>query len=1366
MAGSVSDAAIVALHGPDGPVGLGFLAADDTVVTCAHVVCRALDLPDNHVEEPTEPVTVEFLLSPHRPRLTAQVVAWRPYGSEAPDDVAVLRLAGRPPRDATPVPLLDQPLVWGNQVRIFGVPDGYDDGVWATGQLLGRQAGGLVQVNDDHTTGFGIQAGFSGSPVWDDELGAVVGMVVAAAAPPDLRTGFVVPSQTLLDIWPPLRAPTTPVPPSPYRGLQSFREEDAALFFGRDVLAEDVARAVRLRPVNAVVGPSGYGKSSLIAAGVLPRLRRQHDLAIAGPVRPGSNARHEIAGALLELLEPGMSVAAQLKERPVLAESLTEDRLREVVDEVLRRTGKAELLLVIDQLEEALDPDAVDALDALAPLIQLALDPAAPLRVLLAIRSDFLDRALARPELAAGLRAVETVGAMTTDQLRAAVTGPLPEGFRFEDELDSLIVTEVRHAPGQLPLLQFVLNELWQRQVNRMLTHQAYRELGGVSGALARYAEEHGWNRLTEQERVVARRMFTQLVRVEPDLPPTRRAVRRSELGEEAWQLAQRMVAARLLVSGRRETVELAHEALITHWDRLREWVEQNREFQIWKEGFRELVEQWQRSGRSEPTLLSKEDLAKARYWGRRRAEDLTPDEREFLHSALRARYQRQVARFGQPAALIIITFLIGFLTWTSDTVDNPAEKLASNLPAQHRNTPEVLHKVLTAYNTDPADETVLESLFEQYLDTYPLELVLTEPGFDGTLDHLATSADGSVLVTGSAKGATLWRSVDGQKVPTTLQLPAPDDIAVSPDGTIIAVGANRRIHLLDNTGRELTSITVAPHGDGPPAPLTVAVGNDAVAAWLIGEELVRVWDLDGKQLGEVPVGQVMGVDLWLAQGSRLVVRVVESGEIRTGDFRSGQLHTVEEGSQVAAVNAAGTTLATCRRVGEEHSLVRVRSLTEQHQVTEHTWRGDYCGFLHLDPQGTHLVLPYRSSYEVLVYDVTAQQSCCRYHPVSVTGSVPPPVAAVVTAPGGLRALHLGPQSVYVHAVPFDQLDTYPPDTRAGAVHPDGTYLATSWYHADSGRSVVTLWRSQDHRAAERIIVTGMVSQLEFAPRGDHLAVGFADRHDVEIHEVPSLRLVHTLSFPAQENLAPPLVRFDDRGHVLTSHGGQLSVWDLATGQQVGAPLPAPAPDGLGGAVPFTALPGSSRVVVVSPNRHGLDVTDLDTHRTTRVPVEDVVTVVATPAPGRVLLFRRQADRSVLELWDLNSPQPAGKLLFNGLHRDMPGEELRALVGFDPTRRWIVLAREHYLYTWDYDGEPRWRLDAAGSPAALAIAGGIALARDFSGAPLAAISLNPETWKRHLCSLIGNPERAELTNLPSGVGLDDLRTTGLCTTGG
>lgn len=1340
--------AVVAVHGATGPHGVGFLATEDVVITCAHVVCQALGLPLDHSEKPEDPVTLEFLLLDGC-RVGAEVAVWRPRGGEKPDDIAVLRLTGSPPEGAEPTRLSPADDLWGHQVAAFGVPkDNEKDGAWATGELRGKRAGGLIQVDDNRTTGFTIQQGFSGSPVWDEEAGGVVGMVISAGQ--RRRFACIVPTSALTDLWPPAS-----LPPSPYRGLLSFREEDATLYYGRDGLADTLAEEVRARRVTVVVGPSGYGKSSLVAAGVLPRLRDRPELSVAGPIRPRGNPAHEVAGALLELLQPAATPAQQLADRPAMAEMIADGRLDEVVGRLLDRTGAGELLLIIDQLEEALDRGSA-AVAALAPVIRCAFAPESRLRVLLVIRSDFLDRALAKPELAEGLREACTVGAMTREQLHAAVTGPLRDGVTFETGLDELIVAEVADAPGQLPLLQSVLDQLWQRQERGKLTHRAYADLGGVSGALARYAEKKGWLELAPDDRAVARQLFMRLVRIAPDLPTTRRPVRRDQLDEREWRLAQRLVAARLLVSGRRETVELAHEALISHWDRLRDWIDEDREFRVWHEGIQEQADRWQRGGRWAKDLLKKPALPHAEHWLRTRPDDLNPNERTLVRRSLRAR-RAKWRRTGIAVAVVVALFA-GYLAdlhykWLPMFFGNPAEQLALDVGNDPSVTDTVLLRTIAAYNTDPDNAATISELYDRYEDTRLVTRVLTDPRPNVRIDEVVASVDGHMMVTRSAAGATLWHERDGQMVWTKLRAPAPDDIAVTTDGVLVALAGDRRVRLFDDRGRKINDFPVQQPDDGAPARMTVAVTTGMVASWSSDDSAVRVWDVAGQEIGSLPVGKASRLRMWFAGDHHtLIIWTAESAEVRAWNPTTKTGEHIADASRMAVMNATGDTLVTCHVDGEEPSM-RIQKLTVPgHSVESRNMYAGCGNTVMIDPSGQYLSISSASSGAV--YDLPELRAIANY---SVAG--PPTVERtaplLLPGPGGLMIVHLSGPSVLMYSIRFGYLETYPHTLDAGAISSDGSRLATVAAYEDE--SLIALWGGHSHEVVKGVRTPGEARSIEFDSSSRYLVVTFTERHDIEIYAVPSLELLHTIPLPASERLAPPLVRLDGRGHLVASHGNEISRWELATGKQVGMPLRADAPEGQLGATVFTVTPDSGQVVAVSADGRGLVVWNLSSHlppRHVRVDGVTLTGVLGTPWPETVLVLRSDISSSVLELWNIARPEPTRTVLEEDLIFSYSIGNLKKSVGF--TRDRIIRVDSRKLRTWSPTGVLHGgEIDIYADSEPLAVEGMTVLWDNDYGDPAADL-MEPDRWRDRLCDVLGTPDPAQVADLPAGIDTDNL----------
>jgi WD40 repeat protein/DNA-binding SARP family transcriptional activator len=517
----------------------------------------------------------------------------------------------------------------------------------------------LLALGGERETALAQYAAFQG------RLAAELGM------PPALETQQLAESIRAGEVP---RAPSLPpglAHPCPYRGLFAFRATDAPFFFGREAFSERLARAVGQQPMLAVIGPSGSGKSSVVFAGLLPRLCQGEEVRLTADFRPGRQPFHALAGALLPLLEPDLGEAALPAEIDRLAHMLSQERLAlaEVVDRILHKHPDASrLLLIVDQFEElytlCLEEETCQRfLDVLLQLISPALLPATfprRLHVVLTLRADFMGRALAYRPLADALQDADVkLGPMTRGELGRAILEPAhTQGVTFQDGLVERILDEVGDREGNLPLLEFALTQLWEWQAADQLTHAAYEAIGQVKGALARYAEEV-YARLGPADQASAHRVFVQMVRPGQRADDTCRLVTRSELGEDDWTLVRWLADARLVVTDRdltgQETARIAHEVLIQSWDRLAEWLNADRAFRIWQERLRVALRQWQATDRDQGALLRGALLAEAEGWAGSRLAALSPLEHEFIEASVglrdqelleqEARHQRELAQ-------------------------------------------------------------------------------------------------------------------------------------------------------------------------------------------------------------------------------------------------------------------------------------------------------------------------------------------------------------------------------------------------------------------------------------------------------------------------------------------------------------------------------------------------------------------------------------------------------------------------------------------------------------------------------------------------------------------------------------------------
>ncbi len=459
------------------------------------------------------------------------------------------------------------------------------------------------------------------------------------------------------------RAPQAPLY-NPYKGLAAFQEGDADDFFGRDVLVDQLV--ARLSPSGAssrdfetpgkgrflaLVGPSGSGKSSAVKAGLIPALRSG---AVPGSEKwfvaemvPGSHPFDELETAL-------WSVAVD--PPPGLVEPMQRDvrGLLRTLRRILPNESGAQLLLVIDQFEElfTLAADAAQRDFFLESLLAALTAPRSPLRVVITLRADFYDRPLQQQALGRLLKeSTEIVLPLSAEELTWAVREPARRvGVALESGLAEAIVADVIDQPGGLPLMQYALTELFERRRGKMMTQAAYVEIGGVPGAPSSRAEDL-IAELDPGSQDAARQLFLRLVTLGEGVEDTRRRVLRPALEtiDEARMPAviDAFGAARLLTFDRdpltrAPTVEVAHEALLHAWGRLRGWLEENREALRLQQGLSRAAAEWRAGDKDGSFLLRGARLARMESWEEQGSVAMTDEEREFLSASIAAREARQ----------------------------------------------------------------------------------------------------------------------------------------------------------------------------------------------------------------------------------------------------------------------------------------------------------------------------------------------------------------------------------------------------------------------------------------------------------------------------------------------------------------------------------------------------------------------------------------------------------------------------------------------------------------------------------------------------------------------------------------------------
>lgn len=434
---------------------------------------------------------------------------------------------------------------------------------------------------------------------------------------------------------------------------------NAEFFFGRETFVESLVRVVNQQPLVAVIGSSGSGKSSVVLAGLIPKLRSEGSWLIES-FRPNKQPFYELSAALISQLEPELGRTDKTIKAKELAESIRQHGFTADVSAILKDKPGSRLLLVVDQFEElysgCADKEQQQFVDALLAVVNSAFST---VTLVLTLRADFYSYVVNYPPFGEALNKypAQNLSLMKAEEMLSAIELPAEKmGVKLEEGLTQRILDDVKQEPGNLPLLEFALTQLWEKQNRGILTHQAYSEIGGVAKALSNHAEAV-YDKLSEEEQKQGQRIFLQLICPGEGTKATRRLATRAEV--ENWDLVAFLADARLVVTGRNEatgeeTVEVVHEALIREWGSLRGWMESDRTFRTWQEQLRAAKRQWEATGKDDGALLRGVLLAEAEDWRQKRLEELSKEERVFIQLSLALRDMEKKERESQQQRVTI----------------------------------------------------------------------------------------------------------------------------------------------------------------------------------------------------------------------------------------------------------------------------------------------------------------------------------------------------------------------------------------------------------------------------------------------------------------------------------------------------------------------------------------------------------------------------------------------------------------------------------------------------------------------------------------------------------------------------------------
>ena len=578
----------------------------------------------------------------------------------------------------------------------------------------------------------------------------------------------------------------------PYKGLATYEAGDAALFHGRErLVAELVARLVGTRLV-AVVGESGAGKSSLVRAGLQP--------ALAAGVLPDSGQWRQIA------ITP--ATAGDLRARLAAHSS---DAAAASAGVVAARGAADSVLLVVDQFEEAFT--ALDAPRRKAFLTTMTdLVSSGRARAVITLRSDFYARCVQHPLLARLVTAnTLLVPPMSVAELRRAIEHPAAAaGLSIEDGLVDELADDVRDVPGGLALLSSALLLLWEDRSERALTLAGYRSVGGVAGAVEAYAER-AFAAFSTEQREAARRILVHLADTGGD-PPVRRRARRSELesvGGVQTDSVLELLANRGLVIVADDVVDVVHEAVFTHWPRLRGWLDDDAVDDRMRANLAAAASAWTESG-GDPALLHRGPRLVAEIdWALEHPGQQSGAEGAFLAAgqqamlAVELRRQRVAQRLRQLLAAAVLAFVVAVAGVVLAVTEQGRADAAGVRADARRLTSDALAE------SDPRLAALLAVAATKLDDSAQIRdgmraVLLRRPdlaaaaGVTGTdrITALALSPDGATLAAATVAGPVLLHRADGLGVTARLAYPTHgpvNGVAFTPDGRrLVSWGGSR----------------------------------------------------------------------------------------------------------------------------------------------------------------------------------------------------------------------------------------------------------------------------------------------------------------------------------------------------------------------------------------------------------------------------------------------------------------------------------------------------------------------------------------------------------------------------------------------
>ncbi|MBW4642538.1 MAG: caspase family protein [Goleter apudmare HA4340-LM2] len=724
----------------------------------------------------------------------------------------------------------------------------------------------------------------------------------------------------------------------PYRGLRAFGEEDAQYFYGRESLTQNLISQIAHKSFLAVVGASGSGKSSVVQAGLIPQLRPGKQLPgsdtwLIRSLRPGARPLEVLARRL-----GGERGESEASNSPHL---VLEGMLYQGVEGFvywLRSRPESVVVLVIDQFEElftlAASEDRQRFLELVLGAVEYAPDR---FKLVITLRADFIASCLEVPALATLLQqsSVLVPPSLTDSDYRRVIVNPAEQvRLKVEPELVEVLVQELNHSAGDLPLLEFVLEQLWEFRQGGELTLAAYQQqVGGIKGALERKAQAV-YEGLDSAAQECARWIFLSLTQLGEGTEDTRRRVWKSDLvvkkypDELVERTLQALTSAKLIVVNLEDetgssrgnqviplpptpspvTIEVAHEILIRHWSTLRWWLEENRSRLRSQRQIEQSAALWKHNHEQADFLLQGVRLAEAEEIYVKYTDELSQDVQNFIAACLEARQQQQFEqkkRLRQAQRAVAVISVLGIaasafgglaylqkqaaqlreiaaLNASSEALllsNQPLEALIASVKAGR----ELKQVFAPNKNIQVATVATLQQAITQTQEINRLQghnQQVNAVSFSPDGQFIASASDDQTIKIWSLQGKLITTIRDGNTRITSLKF--------SPDSQLLtSANTDKTIKIYDIQGKLIqtfightnivTDVAFSPDGK----TLTSASRDKTIKLWRIDGSLLKTWNAHNGWVNTVnfsPDGQIIAsggeddlVKLWQTGDGKLI---------------------------------------------------------------------------------------------------------------------------------------------------------------------------------------------------------------------------------------------------------------------------------------------------------------------------------------------------------------------------------------------------------------------------------------------------------------------------------------------------------------